>query len=248
MDEVRRLLVLRPEDQLEAAGQIARSKGWAPVLVSAVKILPSERWDIADAALRNGQHDWIFFTSVNGVAIFVEHLRATGATIPSKVAAVGPGTERSLLERDIRVDWVPSTFTTRALAETFPYSGASVITVRAARAPTELEEILRSRGCEVTRIDAYTSAPINAEAIRRSLDGGLDAVLLSSASIAESFAAAAGIPLGNIIIGSIGPATSEACRRLGLRVDIEANEHTISGLIDAIGEHLGAKGLSARDS
>jgi uroporphyrinogen III methyltransferase/synthase len=40
-----------------------------------------------------------------------------------------------------------------------------------------------------------------------------------------------------MITASIGPITSETMRRLGLRVDIEAAQYDIPGLISAIRTH-----------
>jgi uroporphyrinogen III methyltransferase/synthase len=38
---------------------------------------------------------------------------------------------------------------------------------------------------------------------------------------------------------SIGPITSEAARARGLRVDVEADPHTIDGLVEALVRQLG---------
>ncbi|MEA5569250.1 uroporphyrinogen-III synthase [Anabaena sp. UHCC 0399] len=42
--------------------------------------------------------------------------------------------------------------------------------------------------------------------------------------------------LENICIASIGPVTSEACRNILNRVDVEANPYTLDGLTTAIME------------
>ena len=38
----------------------------------------------------------------------------------------------------------------------------------------------------------------------------------------------------NVKVASIGPVTSEQLKNLGLRVDVQATEHTIDGLLAAI--------------
>jgi uroporphyrinogen-III synthase len=43
--------------------------------------------------------------------------------------------------------------------------------------------------------------------------------------------------LENVSLASIGPVTSSTLRALGLRVDIQAREYTIPGLIEAIVAH-----------
>jgi len=38
------------------------------------------------------------------------------------------------------------------------------------------------------------------------------------------------------LIACIGPVTARAARRLGLRVDVEASEHTVEGIVQALRE------------
>ena len=83
----------------------------------------------------------------------------------------------------------------------------------------------------MTRIDAYGTEVCNTELVQKAL-GEVDAVALTSASIARSFVEACGDrkPGAGVVICSIGPATSAECRRLGLEVTVEATDHTIPGL------------------
>ncbi len=41
---------------------------------------------------------------------------------------------------------------------------------------------------------------------------------------------------GNVKVASIGPVTSEQLINIGIKIDIQAAEHTINGLLDAIEE------------
>ena len=41
------------------------------------------------------------------------------------------------------------------------------------------------------------------------------------------------------LVACIGPVTADTARRRGLHVDIEAVEHTVDGLVDALVAHLG---------
>ena len=68
----------------------------------------------------------------------------------------------------------------------------------------------------------------------------MDAVALTSASIDRRFLEACNgrMPDPGTVICSIGPATSAECRRLGLEVTIEATDHTIPGLVDAVKGHF----------
>jgi uroporphyrinogen-III synthase len=44
--------------------------------------------------------------------------------------------------------------------------------------------------------------------------------------------------LESSFIACIGPVTAATARELGLRVDLEASEHTVDGLVDALTKHF----------
>lgn len=48
--------------------------------------------------------------------------------------------------------------------------------------------------------------------------------------------------VGNVTIAAIGPVTAQTLREFGLNVDIEAEEHTIPGLVAAIEKHFDTTG------
>lgn len=231
-----RVLVLRPEHQASRLAGILQAQGAEPVLVPAIRILPPAGWTEIDRAIeRLDGFDWVVFTSVNGVESFLSRM-PPGRALPSKVGAIGPGTRDSLAGRGIEVNLMPASFTSAALGDQLPDPPARVLLVRADIATAELDEALRARGFEVERVDAYRTEAINPQKIVEAVDS-VDAVALTSASIAESFASAVAGHGGRLpAICSIGPATSEGCRAAGLRVDVEASEHTIAGLVRAMGE------------
>lgn len=244
-----RVLVLRPEGQSEDLADLLRSRGAHPVEVPAVRIVPLENPSELDAALKGiGAFDWLVFTSVNGVGAFLERLGAAGrspADLTTPIAAIGPATRARLEGAGLTVHWMPGAYTTKALAAELPKQSPltalsddsprlSVCLFRADRASPELEETLRTRGFRVERVDVYGTESINARSIREALRS-VDAVVLTSASIARSFAAASkgALPDG-LRIFSIGPATSEACLACGLHPAGEAAEHTVEGIVEAI--------------
>ena len=56
----------------------------------------------------------------------------------------------------------------------------------------------------------------------------------SSSTVKNFVEAAQGASLAGIKIASIGPITSATARELGLHVDVEADPHTMPGLVAAI--------------
>ena len=233
--------MLRPEGQASDLVTALAAEGASALSIPAIRILPAADWAALEAVLHQ-DHDWLVLTSVNGVAALGE--RAEAAAAHAQVAAIGPATARALRAQGIGVAFVPSAFTTVALARELPGPPGRVCLVRADIAGGELESILAERGFWVDRVDAYRSEPGDLPAISRALAGGdgqpLDGVALTSASITAAFARAAAEsarPLPPLF--SIGPATSAACRQAGLPVAAEARPHTIPALVSAMAHHLG---------
>lgn len=240
-----RVLVLRPEHQAgELAGRL-EAEGATAVVVPAIRIVPPASWTKADEAItRAPNFDWVVFTSVNGVESIMARMEETGSdvqTLPERVGAIGPGTKRALEAHGVPVEWMPTSYTSVKVAEELPDPPASVLLIRADIATKDLDEALAARGFEVTRIDAYGTEVCNIDLVQKAL-AEVDAVALTSASIARSFVEACGEqkPGPEVVICSIGPATSAEVRRLGLEVTIEATDHTIPGLVEALKTRLAA--------
>lgn len=253
----RRVLVLRPEGLAEKLTGALQELGAEPVVVPAIRILPPADWAAIESALARPT-DWTVFTSVNGVEMLGDRL--TNAHLGS-VAAVGPATAAALTKRGIGLAFVPSAYTTVALARELPDPPATVRLLRADVAGGDLERILTDRGFTVERLDVYRTQPSGGIAIAAALEQGVDAVALTSASIARAYAAAAprkksvaGVaPSGHPLIFSIGPATSAAATELGLTVAAEAAPHTVLGLVEAMVVTLGSAassqlGVPAKDN
>jgi uroporphyrinogen-III synthase len=228
----RKVLVLRPRERADELADALRAAGAEPVVVPAVEILPApEPAVVEDALRRRGDFDWMLFTSPSGVP------RTLSPPNPTRVAAVGSVTARALEEAGVEVAFVPSAFTTEALGEELPGAPGRVLTFRAAIAGGALEEILRRRGFDVERVDSYTTRPTSPEEIAAAVKSGVDAVAITSASIARAFAEAVGAPHDAAIV-SIGPSSTRACRELGLPVHAEADPHTAEGILAALEAHF----------
>jgi uroporphyrinogen III methyltransferase/synthase len=83
-------------------------------------------------------------------------------------------------------------------------------------------------------------APVAADDLARIRAGSVDAITFTSSSTVDNFCDAVGMaPEPGPAVVSIGPITSETARRRGLVVDIEADPHTIDGLVEALLRQLG---------
>ena len=66
-----------------------------------------------------------------------------------------------------------------------------------------------------------------------------DVVTFTSSSTVTNYLEAVGFDAVPGVVACIGPVTADTARRQGLHVDIEAVEHTVDGLVDALVAHLG---------
>ena len=114
----------------------------------------------------------------------------------------------------------------------------------------ELADGLSRLGADVIRVTAYrTVTPPNAvKTARDAFANGIDIVTFTSSSTVRNLLALLDESDGNgrealtgSLIACIGPVTAGTARELGLRVDIEAEEHTVEGLADALIRHFSAE-------
>jgi uroporphyrinogen III methyltransferase/synthase len=199
------------------------------------------------------RYAWIVFTSVNGVdAFFTRGVDAVGldarALSGLRVAAIGPGTAGALLSRGVRADVVPERFVAESLLQSFPLPGAPgerVLIVRAEQARDVLPAGLRERGHEVDVLAVYRTVRghVDPDAVQRVREGRVDAITFTSSSTVANLCDILGaVPEPQPLVVSIGPVTSDTARARGLRVDAEAAEHTIDGLVDTLLAVLAAEG------
>jgi uroporphyrinogen III methyltransferase/synthase len=222
-----------------------------------IEIRPPEDFGPLDDAMRElDSFDWLVYTSVNGVEAFVERLRHHGLDLRAvprnaKVAAIGPATAERLEEVGLRVDVVPGEYRAEALIEaldTGSLAGERVLIPRARVAREILPEKLREAGAEVVVPPAYESVPSSEgkeELSLRLQSGEVDCVTFTASSTVENFVGAFGAGeatrlLSKTKVACIGPITADTARKLGLRVDAEADEYTIPGLVEAVVDLLAA--------
>lgn len=185
-------------------------------------------------------YDLVCVTSPNGAHELFERLRDLGRDARSlagcHVAAIGPGTAAALAGRGVRADTVPARPVAEGLVEALEGRGFQrALIVRAREGRDVLPDALRADGCEVDVLALYETVaePLAPEQLEQA--SGADYLTFTSASTVRFFAQAAGTEaLSGPRIGSIGPATSEALRALGVDPDFEADPHTPDGLVAAL--------------
>jgi uroporphyrinogen III methyltransferase / synthase len=216
-----------------------------------IEVKPPEDFGPLDEGISSlDSFDWLIFTSVNGVEAFVNRLRHRGSDLRAvprgaKVAAIGPATAESLEKVGLRVDVVPREFRAEALIDAVAgesLAGKRVLIPRAKVAREILPERLREAGAEVFVPPAYETVPSaeGKDQLARDLGSGrIDCVTFTASSTVDNFVSAFGPDesarlLSGTRVVCIGPITADTARGHGLRVDAEAAEYTIPGLVDAV--------------
>ncbi len=253
----KRVLVARPSKQSSSTVEMLRARGAEAIVAPAIAIHdPSDVEPMRRAIRELRSYDWVVFTSANGVERAlreVERQGGHGAAFDGvKIAVVGPKTGKALERMGLRATVVADEHHGEALARAMlDVIGAErprVLLARAKEAREVLPETLRDAGCEVDVVPFYETKPpdasTRADLVAHFTGGGVDAVLLTSASTVTNLCALLGenaaAMLGRTIVASIGPITSAAAVACGVRVDVTAGVHTLAGLLEALEETLGA--------
>ena len=198
---------------------------------------------------REYKYDWLIFTSENGVRYFFKALHDIGKDLRcfknARIAAVGEGTSKALKNRFIIPDFIPERFLTRKLAEEliaeFGVEGRKILRVRGEPAPSAVEDLLAENGADVDTIITYrTIKGTPLPRVRQDLvDNGAGLITFTSSSTVRNFVEILGFDTAEKLaecstVLSIGPMTSNTIRELKLPVHIEAEKHSMAGLIEEI--------------
>jgi uroporphyrinogen-III synthase len=149
---------------------------------------------------------------------------------------------------------MPAIHTGTALAEGLRVAGGDLAGVRVLM-PRALEgredpaRLLRRQGAIVDDVPAYrTDLSVPSTEDLASLEQGVDAVLFASSSAVSAWCGLVrgGGPLASAarhaVIACIGPSTAATAREQGLRVDVEADDSTVDGLVAALIRHFARAG------
>jgi uroporphyrinogen III methyltransferase/synthase len=251
------VVVTRASDQAASLVRSLRDYGADILEIPVIRIAPPKKIaPLAEALSGLNGYDWMVFTSANGVSQFFEiffrrfqDLRDIGGV---RIAAVGPGTAAKIKEFHLQVDVVPEEHTTIKLAEALAQfesiENLRILLLRAEVANPELPQRLEALGAIVDDIACYRTEGETANlsgAAKRLLATGADWITFTSSSTVEHFHARFSLngltkkfPL--IKLASIGPETSKALQALGMNPTVEANPHTVEGLVEAIAGYRGS--------
>ncbi|WP_068615732.1 uroporphyrinogen-III C-methyltransferase [Paenibacillus tuaregi] len=223
-----------------------------PVIETRIPKEPAALQAVSEALGELHKYNWVFFTSVNGVEYFFEHLNRLGLDIralhKARIVAVGPATKEELGRRGLRAEALPERFQAEGLAEAYDEllkPGQTVLLPRGNLARAWLPEFLKSKGLEVTEAVLYETVPTGEdddELLKLIEKGKIHAVTFTSSSTVRNLLdilKRMGIEdpaetLKDSAIACIGPVTAKTAEEAGLKVSVLAEESTLDSLVEAL--------------
>jgi uroporphyrinogen-III synthase len=257
--------ITRPAGQAEEAGKIIKEKGGVPYYIPAIEIkglsnfAPIKKFI---TELETGKVDYVILMSTNGVKYLfaaAETLKQT-AQLQAGLAkafmiAVGPRTAEALKEYCVRVDMVPTKYSSEGLLECLQdkqISGKTIRIPRTSNATPTLTEKLREMGADVEEIYVYESGLPVDEKLKDQFykdltNGKIDAIVfgsgLSSKNIFKMLSEKAPMDEIRRIVNAkvatvaIGPTTAEALREMGVTVDVMPEDYLFENALAALGNY-----------
>lgn len=247
----KRIIVSRAKEQAGSLSSLLKEEGADVLEIPFIEIRPAQSYEALDKAIENLlAYDWLILTSVNGVKAFFSRLekqdKSEADLLHLKIVAIGPATAKAIEKHGIPVDIVPDEYVAEAVVEEMrnQVKGERVLLVRAKVARDVIPNALRELGAKVHVMEAYET--VVPESSRTTILEALNSdkkpavITFTSSSTVKNFVELVGQEtinsglLDSVKLASIGPVTSTTLKELGLRVDVEAKEYTIPGLVEAI--------------
>jgi len=248
----KRIMVTRTRAQASALSSALTGLGAGVIECPTIRLAPPDDWSPVDRALDElAGFDWLVLTSPNGVDFLFGRIREKGfdsrVMAPVKLAVIGTGTANRLAKFGLKADLIPEEFVAEDLARTLISTGVSdrkILLARSAQARTVLPEELARAGAEVQDMVLYQTLPAEGipESARAAFERDqLDLVTFTSSStvsnLMELTHGSQKAIVSRIKAACIGPITARTAREAGLDIVVEAEEHGIKGLVQAIREY-----------
>ncbi|MGV8885744.1 MAG: uroporphyrinogen-III synthase [Microbacteriaceae bacterium] len=239
-----RVLVPRGGKWGDGVAATLRGHGAVPVvapLINFASAADPHALSASLARLESGSFTWLVITSATTVDVLVSH----GTVIPAttRIAAVGETTAAALQLAGYAVDFVPERDNSaRGLIKEWPESDVteSVLIPHSDIAEPTLVAGLAERGFEVEYVAAYrtVSVTVSEHVATDVTSGRINAVLVTSGSVARSLAEQLAPLPESTVVACIGPRTAFDARDAGLTVHAIAEARSSEALVNALIEHV----------
>lgn len=238
-----RVLVPRGGPWGDGVAASLRAQGAVPVVAPLINFGPTNDQAALDEALEklaDGEFDWLTVTSATTVDVLFAHR----AVVPKKtrIAAVGETTAAALQAVGYEVALVPDNDNSAAgMAEqliALEPEPRRILTLRSEIAKPVLTRSLIKAGHDVSSVVAYRTVGVPVtDRIRRDVDSGrINAILVTSGSVASQVREQFPEIPDETLIAAIGPRTAKDARKAGLPITVVADKQTVDALIEAVSQ------------
>lgn len=237
-----RILVPRGGPWGDGVAASLRDRGAVPVVAPLINFAPTTDQAALDTALRRlaaGEYDWLTVTSATTVDVMFAHR----AVVPrsTRIAAVGETTAAALQAVGYEVAIVPEEDNSAAgMAEQLialeTQSRRRILALRSEIAKPVLSVMLQEAGHDVDSVVAYRTVGVPVtDRIKRDVENGrINAILITSGSVAEQVREQFPQIPDETLLAAIGPRTAKDADRAGLPITVVADRQTVDALIDAV--------------
>jgi uroporphyrinogen III methyltransferase/synthase len=249
----KRIVVTRTRKQASELSKLLGDLGADVIELPTIRIDPTpDREEFFHCVHEAHTYDWLIFTSPNAVDAFFDAFfriyddaRSIGYT---RIAVVGPGTEKAVNRYHLAADLMPEEgdYVAEGLTRAFDREGISLdslkcLWIKGEQTREVIDDYMKEKNAILDLAIAYRTVPETEDPTggqARFREEGADIITFTSALTVECF-----LDLGlsipdDCLIASMGPITSEQIRENGYEVDIEPAQSTIPDFVDAIVEHV----------
>ena len=241
-------MVTRASHQADGLANLLAPLGAEVVLQPAIEIIETSSWGRFDAAMKRFDgFSRVVLVSANAARFFFARIndpispKATAADLARvEFAAIGSATAAIAESHGVQVELVPERSDSGALAdllESKPAQGKTMV-IRADRGSAVLGDRLKQAGCPFEQFPIYQSRDVTevAPEVQKQMQSNMiDWTTVTSSAIGASLLNLFGEDqLQKTRLASISPTTTAALESLGLKVDAEATDYNMDGLVAAI--------------
>ncbi|MHC1581652.1 MAG: uroporphyrinogen-III synthase [Candidatus Syntropharchaeia archaeon] len=257
-----RIAITRPNEYAEESVRICEEFGFEPLFVPMISVREKDdpAFETFIKRIKNGEVDFVIFTSVNGVRYTIKKIERKKEFFSylnrTNVVAIGPKTERALRKIGVNVDVVPEGYSSRGVLDALSpiVIGKKVEIIRSTHGSPLLPQGLKDAGADVHEVHVYEIVKpenrVQRELIRKIVQGEVDIVTFTSTMTVKnffSFAEEMGMEeeirnkMKEMVVAAIGDPTARMLKEFGIDPDVVPENYLFKEMIRAIHEKTGGR-------
>ena len=242
----KKILVTREKSAAEKFAELITTFDGVPFQTPLLKINCVSFSEQIKHHLELNKYSWIFFTSKNGVDCFFRQ----GISVANcRIAAVGPKTQQAIEAYGYHVDFIPSVYHAKTMAQEFleMYEDAgTILFVRGNLSRDVLLEEFTKANREYECVVVYETVPNQAgkQQLQHTLQTEqIDYITFTSPSTIDAFIELTNEDKTNYesTVVCIGTTTEQKAKEVGFSNIITPENFTIEGMLEEIHKHLQKK-------